>query len=92
MFRTQLERQAIVEFVEGFGAGDDQTKTALAGSIIGSFVPIWGEVRDITLSIDFIPPVRLPLCKSVEMESGANPCCMAGTAHWNARLPAPSRA
>ena len=34
---------------------------------------------DIRLSMSFMPLFMLPMCRSVEMESGTHPCWMAGT-------------
>ena len=35
---------------------------------------------DMTLSMSFMPPFMLPMCRSVEMASGRNPSRTAGTA------------
>ncbi len=39
--------------------------------------------------MSFIPAFMLPVWRSVEMESGKNPCRMAGTAIRHAKLPPP---
>ena len=40
------------------------------------------RIADMILVMDFMPAFMLPLCRSVEMESGGNPCWMAGTATY----------
>ena len=43
----------------------------------------------ITLSMSFMPAFMLPMCRSVEIESGRKPSFMAGTAMRQRKLPPP---
>ncbi len=42
-----------------------------------------------TLSMSFMPAFMLPMCRSVEIESGRKPSFTAGTAMRQAKLPPP---
>ena len=43
----------------------------------------------ITLSMSFMPAFMLPMCRSVEIESGRKPAFIAGTATPQEKLPPP---
>ena len=53
-----------------------------------SVIPITRNLL-ITFSMSFIPAFMLPMCRSVEMESGGKPSFMDGTAMRQAKLPPP---
>ena len=42
-----------------------------------------------TFSMSFMPAFMLPMCRSVEIESGRKPSLMSGTATRHAKLPPP---
>ena len=43
----------------------------------------------ITFSMSFMPAFMLPMCRSVEIESGRKPSFTSGTATYQAKLPPP---
>ena len=45
--------------------------------------------KNLDMTLLMLRVVKSPMCKSVDMESGTNPCLTAGTALRNQKLPAP---